>query len=295
MGIMVFALSSAAIGFAPTQGWLVAGRAVQGIGAAFMMPGTLAIITTAFPPEERGKAIGTWAGVSGLALAIGPVVGGALTEYVSWRAIFFLNLPVAAGAVAVTLFAARESRDESVERSVDWTGIVLLSTGLTALVLPLAEGNAWGWGSPAILALLATAAISIIMFAIVEPRDRRTAPTYADGGLRLLPLTDLSRDERGRVRRLVRDARDVLLHRPLHAELSRLQPTRGGLAVPARHGAGHSVGAQAGLPFLPATALVIVSAPIAGRLSDRVGPRRLMTAGWWSLPAPTGRLVPEWS
>ncbi len=78
-----------------------------------MMPATLSIITVTFPPEERGKAIGTWAGVSALALAIGPVVGGALAEYVSWRAIFFLNLPVAVGAVAVTLFATRESRDES--------------------------------------------------------------------------------------------------------------------------------------------------------------------------------------
>src|SRR3954462_8369156 len=93
-GVVVFALSSASIGLSPDQGWLVAGRAVQGIGAAFMMPGTLSIITNAFPREERGKAIGTWAGVSALALAIGPVLGGALTEYVSWRGVFFLHPPV---------------------------------------------------------------------------------------------------------------------------------------------------------------------------------------------------------
>ena len=132
-GVVVFALSSAAIGLAPDQGWLIAGRAIQGVGAAFMMPATLSIITVTFPPEERGKAIGTWAGVSALALAIGPVVGGALTEYVSWRAIFFLNLPVAVGAVAVTLFAAHESRDESTQHSIDWPGIVTISAGLTAL------------------------------------------------------------------------------------------------------------------------------------------------------------------
>ena len=128
-GVVIFAISSAAIGLAPTDALLVAGRAVQGIGAAFMMPATLSIITNAFPPHERGKAIGTWAGVSALALAIGPVVGGFLTEYVSWRAIFFLNLPVAAGAVAVTLFAAHESRDETVERSVDIPGIAALTVG----------------------------------------------------------------------------------------------------------------------------------------------------------------------
>ena len=98
-GVVVFALASATIGLAPSDGWLVASRAIQGIGAAFMMPGTLSIISNAFPPHERGKAIGTWAGVSAIALAIGPLVGGWLTEDVSWRAIFFINLPVAVGAV----------------------------------------------------------------------------------------------------------------------------------------------------------------------------------------------------
>ena len=107
----------------------MAGRAVQGVGAAFMMPGTLSIISNAFPPEERGRAIGTWAGVSALALAIGPVVGGALTEYVSWRAIFYINVPVAIAAVAVTLFAAHESRDETIDRRVDIPGIAALSVG----------------------------------------------------------------------------------------------------------------------------------------------------------------------
>ena len=147
LGVGVFAASSAAIGLAPTEGWLVAARAVQGAGAAFMMPGTLSIISNAFPPEERGKAIGTWAGVSAIALALGPVIGGWLTEDVSWRAIFFLNLPVAAVAIAVTLFAARESRDETVSRKVDFPGIAALTAGLTALVLALVEGNQWGWGS----------------------------------------------------------------------------------------------------------------------------------------------------
>ena len=130
----------------PADTWLVAGRALQGVGAAFMMPATLSIITNTFPPHERGKAIGTWAGVSALALAIGPVVGGALTEYVSWRAIFFLNLPVAAAAVVVTLFAARESRDETIDKRVDIPGILALSVGLTALVLALVEGNELGLG-----------------------------------------------------------------------------------------------------------------------------------------------------
>ena len=100
-GVVLFALSSATAGLAPNATSLVVSRAVQGIGAALMMPATLSIITNAFPAHERGKAIGTWAGVSALALAIGPVVGGFLTEHVSWRAIFFLNIPVAVAAVIV--------------------------------------------------------------------------------------------------------------------------------------------------------------------------------------------------
>src|SRR5215212_3969034 len=167
-GVVVFALSSALIGVAPSQEWLVAGRAIQGVGAAFMMPGTLSIISDAFPPAERGRAIGTWAGVSALALAIGPVVGGALTEYVSWRAIFFLNLPVAAGAIAVTLFAARNSRDESVDRSIDFPGIAAITTGLTSLILVLIEGNRWGWGSTRVVALFALSAVGFAAFAYIE-------------------------------------------------------------------------------------------------------------------------------
>src|SRR2546423_2755066 len=106
LGVIVFAASSAAIGLAPTQGWLVAGRAIQGIGGAFMMPGTLSIISNTFPPQERGRAIGTWAGVSALALALGPAGGRAPTRDVSWRAAVFPTLPVAGGPLVVTPFPA---------------------------------------------------------------------------------------------------------------------------------------------------------------------------------------------
>ena len=123
IGVIIFALSSATAGLAPDATSLVVSRIVQGVGAALMMPGTLSIITDAFPAHERGKAMGTWAGVSALALAIGPVLGGFLTEHVSWRAIFYINIPVAIGAVTATLFAVRESRDTSVGREVDYAGV----------------------------------------------------------------------------------------------------------------------------------------------------------------------------
>src|ERR671936_3010011 len=171
-GVIIFAVTSATAGLAQDPAMLIGSRAVQGVGAALMMPATLSIITHAFPAAERGKAIGTWAGVSAMALAIGPVFGGFLTEYVSWRAIFFLNLPVAAGAVAVTLFAAHESRDETVAKVVDIPGIATLTAGLTALVLALVEANAWGWGSGRIVGLFIVAAVGIVAFAFVELRHR---------------------------------------------------------------------------------------------------------------------------
>src|SRR3984957_11934803 len=164
IGVTTFGLSSLVIAFSPNYSVLIAFRAVQGIGAACMMPASLAIITQAFPPHERGTAIGTWAGVSALALAIGPVVGGFLTEDVSWRAIFFINPPIAVAAVAVTLFATRESRDETVGHSVDIPGIAALTVGLTSIVLALVQANSWHWGSPGIVGLFALGIVSLIAF-----------------------------------------------------------------------------------------------------------------------------------
>jgi EmrB/QacA subfamily drug resistance transporter len=255
-GVVVFALSSAAIGLAPGEGWLVAGRAVQGAGAAFMMPATLSIITVTFPAEERGKAIGTWAGVSALALAIGPVLGGALAEYVSWRAIFFLNLPVAVGAVAVTLFAARESRDETHRHTIDWPGIGALSVGLTALVLALIEGNSWGWGSAGVVALAIVAVAGLSAFALLEPRVRE-------------PMVDFSlfRSRTFLGANIVAFIVSFAMFAMFFFIALYLQNILGYSAV------------EAGVRFLPSTLMIVLIAPLAGRLADRVGPRPLMVTG----------------
>ena len=256
MGVVLFAASSLFIGFSQSSVWLISGRAVQGIGAALMMPATLSIITNAFPPHERGKAIGTWAGVSALALAIGPVLGGLLVEHVSWQSIFFINLPVAAGAVAVTLFATRESRDESVVPKVDVAGIAAITIGLTSLTLALVEANAWGWDSLRIIGLLALAAAGLGAFVLVERRVRVPMVDFSFFGSRTFLGANVvafivSFAMLAMFFFLTLYMQNVLRYSPL----------------------------EAGVRFLPTTLMVIVVAPIAGRLTDRIGPRPLMTAG----------------
>jgi len=255
-GVVVFALSSLAIGFAPSDGFLVIFRAVQGVGAAFMMPATLSIITQAFPPEQRGTAIGTWAGVSALALAIGPVVGGFLTEYVSWRAIFFINPPIAIVAVAVTLFATRESRDETVDKTVDYAGIGAVTIGLTALVLALVEGNSWHWGSARVISLLIVAAVALVGFVLIERRVKAPIVNFAFFRSRTFLGANLVA---------------FLISFAMFAQFFFLTLYMQNIL--------HYSPLQAGVRFLPSTIVIIIMGPLAGRLTDRVGSRPLMTLG----------------
>jgi EmrB/QacA subfamily drug resistance transporter len=256
IGVVLFAASSASAGLAPDTTSLVVSRVVQGVGAALMMPATLSIVTDAFPPHERGKAMGTWAGVSALALAVGPVLGGFLTEHVSWRAIFYLNLPVAIGAVLAALFAVRESRDTTVGREVDYLGVVTLTAALTALVLALVEGNAWGWGSPEIVALLAGAAVGLAAFVAVELRVKVPMVEFHFFSDRnflgaVVVALIVSFAMLGVFFFLALYMQNILGYTPL----------------------------EAGVRFLPSTLMIVVVAPVAGRLADRVGPRWLIAAG----------------
>jgi EmrB/QacA subfamily drug resistance transporter len=255
-GVVVFGISSLAIGFAPSDVVLVAFRAVQGVGAAFMMPATLSIITQAFPPEQRGMAIGTWAGVSALALAIGPVVGGFLTEQVGWRSIFFINPPIAIIAFLVTSFAAQESRDESVGRSVDYLGIGALTVGLTALVLGLVEGNSWHWGSPRIIGLFAVALVVLVAFVRIEQRVKAPMIDFTFFRSR----TSLGVNIVGFLVTFAMFAQFFFMTLYMQNVL-------------------HYSPIETGVRFLPSTLVIIVMGPLAGRLTDKVGPRPLMTLG----------------
>src|SRR6187551_449294 len=132
VGLAIFTLSSLACGLAPNAHFLIGARVVQGVGAALMNPATLSIITATFPPRQRGMAIGIWAGVSAMALAIGPLVGGLITEHWSWNWIFFINVPVGILAIVVTRLVVDESRDTSEEQRLDLAGLLTSGLGLFA-------------------------------------------------------------------------------------------------------------------------------------------------------------------
>ncbi len=256
IGVCVFAISSATAGLAQDPTMLVVSRIAEGVGGALMMPATLSIITDAFPVEERGKAIGTWAGISGLALSFGPLAGGFLTEDVSWRAIFYINLPIAVLALLASLFAVRESRDEKAERSVDYLGVVLLAVALTSFVLALIEGNDWGWGSARIIGLLAIGVVTTPIFLFVE--SRVSAPIIDFNFFRSRNFigantvaTIISFAMMGSFFFLAIYLQDLLQFSPL----------------------------ATGVRFLPTTIVIVIAAPIAGRVADRIGSRWPMVLG----------------
>jgi EmrB/QacA subfamily drug resistance transporter len=256
VGLVVFTLSSLACGLAPSAGFLIGARAVQGSGAALMNPATLSIITATFPPRQRGQAIGIWAGVSALALAIGPLAGGLIVENLNWNWIFFVNVPVGALGIVVSRLVIRESRDTSHEQSIDVPGLLTSIGFLFCLSYALIEGNKHGWTSPEILGLFAASAVLLVAFVLLEHFQR-------------LPMLDLSLFRIGAfaganvVAMLVSLAMfGVFFFVSLY-----VQNILGYSAV------------EAGATFLPMVSLIIVVAPIAGRLSDRIGSRWLMGGG----------------
>jgi EmrB/QacA subfamily drug resistance transporter len=171
IGVVVFALASIACGLAPTVELLIAGRAVQGVGAALLTPGALAVIGATFPPEARGRAFGTWAGAGALFGMVGPLVGGWLADTADWRFIFWINAPLAVLTVLITLRAVPESRDEEA-RGLDGLGAMLAMLGLAAVTWTLTVAPDRGWRDPLILAGLVGGLALLAAFAGVEARER---------------------------------------------------------------------------------------------------------------------------
>ena len=169
-GVLLFTVASIACGLATSTRTLIMARAIQGAGAAFLVPGSLAIISATFDDAARGRAIGTWSGFSAITSAIGPVVGGWLIEHVSWRAIFFLNVPLAVVVIALSLRCMSESRDETRGRRVDWTGALLAVLGLGGIVFGLLEWPRLGANPSIVRAAIGGGIVALAAFVIVEGR-----------------------------------------------------------------------------------------------------------------------------
>ena len=264
-GVVLFALASAACGLAPATGWLIAARVVQGASAALLVPGSLAILSASFPPRRRGRAIGTWSAFTGVTAAVGPLVGGWLIDHASWRWVFFLNLPIAAAALALTAWRVPESCDPEASRRLDWQGAALATLGLAGITyglieLPSGGASPGGAGGPgahgAALAALAAGLAALGGFVLVEARS--SAP--------MMPL-DLFRSRTF--------AGANLLTLCLYAAL-------GGalffLPFDLIQVQGYSA-AAAGAALLPFVLLMFLLSRWAGGLVDRFGPRPPLVAG----------------
>jgi len=178
IGVVLFSAASLWCGFATSIGQLILARAVQGAGGALLVPGSLAIISASFTDQDRGHAIGVWSGFTAITAAIGPVLGGWLIERISWRAVFFINLPLGLIVLLISFSCVPESRDENDER-LDWLGAALATIGLTLLVYGLIESSRLGFGHPAVLTSLITGSFTLVLFFYWEARARNP----------MLPLT----------------------------------------------------------------------------------------------------------
>ncbi len=171
LGVIIFTLASAWCGFAPNVQQLIWARAVQGIGGALLVPGSLSIISASFGDNERGRAIGTWSGFTAITSALGPLLGGFLVENISWRAIFFINIPLALLVLAL-LVRVPESRSNDVTGPLDWPGALLATLGLGALVFGLSEAGARGFGNLLVLGTIVLGVAALALFLLVEARRR---------------------------------------------------------------------------------------------------------------------------
>jgi EmrB/QacA subfamily drug resistance transporter len=254
LGLVGFALASALCALAPNVGWLIAARAVQGVGAAFMMSLGLALLTAAFPPERRGTAIGLFSAVTGIAVASGPLVGGAVVNGLDWTWIFWLNVPI--GLLAAPFVVARLRESFGPETALDLPGLGLVTAGAFGIVWALVRGNAAGWASLEVLGALAAGLLLVAAFVAWE----RRAPAP------MIPVSFFR--SRGFS---AGNTAIFFVFGSLFAEVyffSQLLQT----------GMGYDA-LGAGLRLMPWTATFLLVGPVAGALADRIGERPLMVTG----------------
>lgn len=255
VGLIAFALASLLCGLAPTGGVLIAARLLQGVGGALLVPGSLALINAAIRAEDRGRAVGSWAGLAGVASAIGPFLGGWLVDAVSWRWVFLINLPLAAVGVWVTVRHVPESRDATATGRLDLGGALAVTVGLTGLTYALIEGPARDWDGLAVTAAI-VGGLALVAFPFIE---RRTAEP-------LLPL-EVFRSPQFTGANLATFAIYGALGGALFLLALQLQQTLGYSAL------------AAGVATLPITIVMMALSSRMGALAQRIGPRIPMTVG----------------
>ncbi len=253
-GIGLFTLASAAAALAPTSGTLIAARAVQGLGAAVVTPLTLTLIADAFPPQRRGVAIGVWSGISGIAVALGPLVGGAVVQFASWHWIFWINVPI--GIALLPLSIARLGESHGPSRHLDLRGLALASSGLFGIVFGLVRSQSQGWTDPEIVVALGAGALLVIAFILYELRAREPMLPMSFFAKRSFAVTNVVSLAMyfgmfGSIFFLSQFLQNVLHNSPL----------------------------QAGVKLLVWTGASMVVSPLAGFFSERYGSRGFMTAG----------------
>ena len=254
LGLAVFSLGSAAAALAPSATWLIAARAVQGAGAAMVTPLTLTLLSAAVRPERRGLALGAWGGIGGLAVAVGPIVGGAVVQGISWQWIFWLNVPI--GLALAPLARVRLTESRGPDRHLDLAGLALASAGLFAVVWGLVRANSQGWTSPEILSSLAAGVLVLAIFVTYEFRAR--APMLP---MRFFRNRTFSGANVASMLMFFGMFGSVFLLAQFFQTVQGLSPL------------------GAGMRILPWTAMPLLVAPTAGALSDRISGRTLLALG----------------
>ena len=255
-GVALFTGTSLVAAFTQSAEMLIAMRALQGLGAAFIMPLSLSLISAAFPPEERGKALGIWSAISVSGLALGPIVGGLLVQYADWNWIFLINVPIGIGAFLVTSAVVRESTDTSGTVATDIPGTVLVTGAIASLVYGLIEAGNRGWGDGLILASFAVAAVLLVAFVQVESRTAR--PMVPLRFFRSSTFTGANLDAFAVSFLIAGIAFSMTLYQQ---NIHGFSPVKTGLAM------------------LPMVVVMMAIAPISGALVNRVGASKLISFG----------------